>query len=140
MHQLNIKLVVVGVGSKIASPIPVYDANNHFGGYFAPGGNIITTAYDEQFMQYLANTANGIYLRVGQHHVDKFQLSSIVSGLKLKPQTTNLYQYPLACALILIFIAILLNQKFIFNNLKASIQLSLSKLNTHSTKSEKNHE
>ncbi len=140
MHKLHIKLIVVGVGSKIPSPIPVYDANNHFSGYFAPGGNVITSAYDEQFMQSLASYDNGIYLRVGQHHVDKFQLSSIVSGFKLKPRTTNLYQYPLAFALFLIFMAILLNQKFIFNNLKASIQLSLSKLNTHSTKSEKNHE
>ncbi len=112
MNELKIKLVVVGVGSKIPSPIPTYDSNNHFSGYFAPGGTIITTAYDESFMMGLAQAANGIYLRVGQHHIDNFKLNSIVSGFKLKPETTNLYQYPLGLALIIIMIILAFNLKF----------------------------
>ena len=115
LADLNVKLIVLGTGTKNGSPIPIMDGS---GKNFKRdiNGNVVITKLDETRLKEFASKAKGIYFPAGglQQTVDLIKkeldtLSRSEESRILPSGYTSLYYIPLilACILMLIDLVIL---------------------------------
>lgn len=101
----EIRILAFGLGGSVAAPIPQYDSGGRFSGWLAVKGEVATTRLNEAAMQEIAAGTGGSYSRVTSGK----ELRQTLDRLKLAQgqspaESRELFQWPLAAALILLFL------------------------------------
>jgi hypothetical protein len=104
VRQAGVKVIIVGVGSDEPLPIPVYDENTgQLTGYMQKDDKTVTSHIDEAAMQNLASRLDGTYIRAVPGQDLNIHWASTLAGGHTEQHESQIYQYPLALALVLIF-------------------------------------
>ncbi len=96
------KLIILGLGNPIPSPIPIYNDEGSLTGQFKVNDKVVMIGRDDSFLEKLAKRANGQYIPVTPGQQLKINWPSTLSGHKVAFQTKNLYDRPLKLAMILL--------------------------------------
>ncbi len=117
--KAGVRIYSVGMGTPEGGPIPIYDQNGVRTDYKRDqSGNIVLTKLDESTLQQIAAASGGSYHRgtsAGNEIDDIFkELASLQKTEFSAKQVTGFeprYQYPLAIALLLLIIDLLLTER-----------------------------
>lgn len=110
----RVRLIVVGLGMTQAVPIPVYSGAGQLTGYFEKEGQAVTTALEDARLRQLASATGGEFIHLTDDGDLQIPWVSTIAGSKVEPQVRQLYQYPLAAALTVLFLlsmAVLLRRR-----------------------------
>lgn len=101
----RIRIFTFGLGSPVGSKLPQYDSNGRFSGWLTVDGEAVTTRLDERVMKEIAAWTRGGYSRVTSGNELRETLKRLkVLGDKSSTESRELFQWPLAAALILLFL------------------------------------
>ncbi|MFQ5898690.1 MAG: VWA domain-containing protein, partial [Candidatus Methylomirabilia bacterium] len=104
--RLNrVAIFTFGLGGPVPSKLPEYDDNGRFSGWLILNGAIVTTRLDEGIMKEIAVGTDGGYSRV----ISGRELSQTLTRLQIshrqsQAESRELFQWPLAAALVLLFL------------------------------------
>ncbi len=108
IREKNIKLIIIGVGTKNGSPIP-YKVNNNSDFKRDKEGNVVITRLDEQFLKDLADQTRGTYIKANSLQQIQAAVKSELEKLKrsesefyIRDGYVSLYYVPLFLAILLI--------------------------------------
>lgn len=101
--QSGVKVIIVGIGSDTANPIPVYSSNGQLTGYMQKNGQVVTTAIDENNLHALADRLNATYIRLHPGQKLNIHWASALAGSHTQKHEADVFQYPLGIGLFLIF-------------------------------------
>lgn len=110
LRKLGVRIVAVGIGDYLPSPIPVYDQNGAFVGYHQYQGMTAYTSLDETPLLQFADETSGWYI----HLTDFGDLVKISRDQHLDSQptvqatTVNLVWLPVAISLLFVSILLLM--------------------------------
>ncbi|MBU6452591.1 MAG: VWA domain-containing protein [Cyanobacteria bacterium REEB67] len=108
IRKQAVKLVIVGIGSPEPSALPLYDDQGNLTGYFPGQGQPALTSYrDDAFLQSLADSAGGVYIKASAGEPLSINWPSVLAGSKVEIQQLQLYQYPLGAAMFFLAIVFL---------------------------------
>ncbi|MFQ5827643.1 MAG: VWA domain-containing protein [Candidatus Methylomirabilia bacterium] len=101
----RIRIFAFGLGSPLPSKLPQYDDDGRFSGWLTLNGEVVTTRFDEGIMEEIAAGTDGGYSRV----ISGRELSQTLTRLKSwrgqsATEPRELFQWPLAAALVLLFL------------------------------------
>lgn len=119
VKKAGVKVYTVGMGTSEGGPIPVYDQNGQRVDFKRDrAGSVVVTRLDETMLQQIAIAAGGAYRRAtsaGNEIDDIFkELASLEKtefGVKQVTGFESRYQYPLAAAILLLMIEVLLSER-----------------------------
>jgi Ca-activated chloride channel family protein len=117
--KAGVRVYAVGMGTPEGGPIPSYDQNGNKTDYkHDQSGNIVLTKLDESMLQQIASSSGGTYHRgtsAGNEIDDIFKelgtLQKVQFGSKQVAGYESRYQYPLAFAILLILIDLLMSER-----------------------------
>lgn len=119
LKEQGVHVFVVGVGSKQGQPIPAVDKDGNQTGYLKDRqGHVVLSHLDEKSLRAISEASGGQFFagpRVDQSllqvkgEIDK--LSKAEFAQRLSVQYSERYQWPLALALLALFVALLLPQR-----------------------------
>jgi tetratricopeptide (TPR) repeat protein len=117
--KAHVRIYTIGMGTPEGSPIPIYNAQGQQIDYkHDESGNIVLTKLDEPLLQQIAAATGGAYLRgtSGGNEVDEVykQLESLGKtefGARQISGYESRYQYPLALAIVLLLVEVLLSER-----------------------------
>jgi hypothetical protein len=103
IRRLNIRLIIVGVGTPENSPIPEYSASGEMTGYkkIAEGQS---TALVESNLTSLASQTDGQYILLAADAKLNINWAATIAGSKAEQRENPIYVYPVALALLLILL------------------------------------
>ncbi|HWP81346.1 MAG TPA: VWA domain-containing protein [Bacteroidota bacterium] len=127
--EMGVRVYTVGMGTLEGAPIPVYDGYGNRVDYKRDrAGSIVLTRLDESMLQQIAAATGGSYHRAasGGDEIDAIfnELASLEKAEFGTMQVTGYedqYQYPLALALILLLVELLIGER------KMRLSLSLQR-------------
>lgn len=102
MRQLNVKLIIVGVGSTTPSPVPLYSRDGQLTGYLQKDGQVQTSALDETALTSLATLTGGEYVRLQADGKLDIQWASTLGGTRAEKRENHVYYYPMGVAVLLL--------------------------------------
>ncbi len=119
VKKAGVKVYTVGMGTPEGGPIPVYDQNGQRVDFKRDrAGSVVVTRLDETMLQQIAVAAGGVYRRAtsaGNEIDDIFkELASLEKtefGVKQVAGFESRYQYPLALAILLLMMEVLLSEQ-----------------------------
>lgn len=119
VKKAGVKVYTVGMGTSEGGPIPVYDQNGQRVDFkHDRAGSVVVTRLDETMLQQIAVAAGGTYRRAtsGGNEIDDIfkELASLEKtefGVKQVTGFESRYQYPLAAAILLLMIEVLLSER-----------------------------
>lgn len=110
--EAGLRIFTVGVGGTSGEPIPIRDAKGNPDYLRDASGRIVRSALDEQTLQTIAATSNGIYTPLGasggglqkvyQQLISELPAEEL--GTRMQEIPLERYQWPLLSALILLFL------------------------------------
>lgn len=104
LRSNRIAIFTFGLGGPVPSKLPQYDENGRFSGWLVLNGNLVTTRLDEDIMKEIAARTDGGYSRV----ISGRELSQALSRLRIShrqsQESRELFQWPLAAALLFLFL------------------------------------
>ena len=104
VQAAGVKVIIVGVGSDSPSPIPVYDpTTGQLTGYMQKAGQPVTTSIDEAALNTLTTRIGATYIRLIPGQPLNIKWASTLAGTHTDEHESQVYQYPLALAMVLIF-------------------------------------
>jgi tetratricopeptide (TPR) repeat protein len=117
--KAGVRVYTIGMGTPEGGPIPVVDKNGNRIDYKRDeSGSIVLTKLDETMLQQIASSTGATYHRAtsGGNEIDDVykELSSLQKveyGTKQVTGFETRYQYPLACAILLLLIEVLLSER-----------------------------
>jgi tetratricopeptide (TPR) repeat protein len=117
--KAHVKVYTIGMGTSEGSPIPIYDAQGRQAEYkHDESGNIVLTKLDEPMLQQIAIATNGSYRRAssGGNEVDEVYkeletLGKTEFGARQISGYESRYQYPLALAIVLLLVEVVLSER-----------------------------
>lgn len=117
--KANVRVYTIGMGTPDGAPIPIYNAQGQQVDYKRDeSGNIVLTKLDEPELQQIAAATGGTYHRgtsAGNEVEDVYkQLESIGKtefGAREVSGYESRYQYPLALAVVLLLLEVLLSER-----------------------------
>lgn len=101
--QQHVRLVIVGLGTSQAVPIPVYQGNQ-LAGYRQKDGKIVTSAFEEASLSFLAQATGAEFVRLNDANSLNIQWANTLAGSKAEPHETPVYAYPLVGSLLIFFL------------------------------------
>lgn len=104
INKLNIKLVVVGIGTPGANAIPIYQ-NNQLKGFLTKDDKPVVTSLDEAPLRDLAARTGGTYQHVGNESESqtlKIDWGGLLGGFRVEMRQTPIYHWFVNAAGILI--------------------------------------
>jgi hypothetical protein len=104
MRKENIDLIIIGVGLEKPVPIPIYDDNNQFVGYFGAANNQpVSTSLEEGPLTDLASQANGKYIHLDTSY-QKLEIPWVKAfgGNKTEPHAVHIYQWFVGLSMLVI--------------------------------------
>jgi ribosomal protein L12E/L44/L45/RPP1/RPP2 len=112
LKQRNVEVVIAGVGSKTARPIPIAQLSpidqQQFAGqqWYTMDGQVVTSSLDEPTLIAIKNATDGRYTHI--ESPSDFQIGSLVRGVDVKyiRGERELFMYPLWLALFLAVITV----------------------------------
>lgn len=119
VKKAGVRVYTVGMGTSEGGPIPVYDQNGQRVDFKRDrAGSVVVTRLDETMLQQIAVAAGGAYRRAtsaGNEIDDIFkELASLEKtefGVKQVAGFESRYQYPLAAAIFLLMVEVLLSER-----------------------------
>jgi tetratricopeptide (TPR) repeat protein len=117
--KAGVRVYTVGMGTPEGGPIPIYDKNGNRTDYKRDeSGSIVLTKLDETMLQQIASSTGATYHRAtsGGNEIDDVykELSSLQKvefGTKQVTGFETRYQYPLACAILLLLMEVLISER-----------------------------
>ena len=116
--EKGITIHTIGMGSAEGSPIPVYRDNVREGFRKDKEGNTIVTKLNEQMLQELASSGNGVYVRASNSDAGLNTILSAIDKLEKKQFESKMYsdyedrfQWFIAGAFIILLIETLLTER-----------------------------
>ncbi|MGH9550792.1 MAG: vWA domain-containing protein, partial [Terriglobales bacterium] len=103
VQQAGIKVIIVGVGSDTPQPIPVYSPTGQNTGFMQKDGKVVTTAIDEGALNALSSRMGAKYIRLIPGQKLDIQWASTLAGGHTEKHETQIFQYPLGLAAVLLF-------------------------------------
>lgn len=100
LRHAGFRLIILGLGSALPSPIPVYDADGALKGQFLSEG----VKRDDAFLSRLAQKAGGQYIALTPGQPLNIYWPSTLAGDRIQFQSRNLYAYPIALSMILLVV------------------------------------
>lgn len=115
----GVKVFTVGMGTAAGGPIPIYDAAGNRVDYKRDrNGSIVLTKLEEGTLERLALETNGSYRRAtsGGNEIDEIYeellaLERVAFDAKQVTGYESMYQYPLALAILLLIVDVLLSER-----------------------------
>jgi Ca-activated chloride channel family protein len=114
----NVRVYTVGMGSPEGGPIPVYEGDTRVDYKRDRNGSIVLSKIDEPMLQQIADATGGSYRRAtsGGNEIDDIykELGSLQKtefGAKQITGYESRYQWPLAIALLLLLIELLVSER-----------------------------
>jgi hypothetical protein len=98
LENAGYRLIVLGLGNSLPSPIPVYEADGRLKGQFLSGN----LQRDEAFLNRLTEKAGGKYIALSPGKPLDIDWPSTLAGKRMQLQMRNLYGYPVALAMLLL--------------------------------------
>jgi Ca-activated chloride channel family protein len=111
LRQAGIRVFTVGVGTSEGSPIPERAANQLVGYHRDESGQVVVTRLEEETLRQVASETGGSYLRLsGGASVRRLtselaQLEKREVSSRLFTQLVDRFQWPLALAILVLFVA-----------------------------------
>lgn len=103
MRDKNRKLIVLGLGNPLRSPIPLYDENGASIGQYKIDGKVVTVGRDDDFLKKkLANRIGGQYIPVTPGQPLNINWPAALSGHRIVYQNHTLHDRPLILAMVLL--------------------------------------
>ncbi len=104
VQEEGIRMIIVGVGSTTAYPIPEYNAKGHLVGNYAQDGQVVLTQVDVAAIERLAAQTGAEYLLLDPDGNSKLDVkwASKLGATKTDSKEDPVFQYPLGIALILL--------------------------------------
>ena len=117
--KAHVRIYTIGMGTPEGSPIPIYNGQGQQADYkHDESGNIVLTKLDEPMLQQIAVSTGGSYRRgtSGGNEVDDVykeleSLGKTEFGAKQISGYESRYQYPLAVAILLLFVEVVLSER-----------------------------
>lgn len=117
--KAHVRIYTIGMGTPDGSPIPIYNSQGQQVDYkHDESGNIVLTKLDETMLQQIAVTTGGSYRRAtsGGNEIDNVfkDLESIGKtefGVKQISGYESRYQYPVALAILLLIVEVMLSER-----------------------------
>lgn len=114
----NVVVCTIGMGSEEGAPIPRYKNGMRTGYKYDREGNTVTTKLDEETLKDIASAGDGVYVRAGNVNagVDKIlnrieNLEKDSYGKALFAEYESRYMYPLAAALFLLLLEVMIFER-----------------------------
>jgi hypothetical protein len=102
LHKADIKLIVIGVGSRSPIEIPQYDGTV-FKDYVKKDGKVVTTTVEEGPLKAIANFQGCEYYYLAPGMTDlNIRWSTALGGSRSEPRVAQVYPYFLGAALLLL--------------------------------------
>jgi len=128
--KAHVRVYTIGMGTPDGAPIPIYNAQGQQVDYkHDDAGNIVLTKLDEPMLQQIAEATGGSYRRgtSGGNEVDDVykeleSLGKTEFGARQISGYESRYQYPLALAIVLLLVEVVLSER------RGRIMLILKKL------------
>ncbi len=121
-QENKVKIITVGVGGNTPVPIPIYDNGYRVGYKDNENGNPVLTKLQPQTLTQIAQKTDGAYIKMNGLVDTVKQVESDLATLKKKSESEtttmgykNRYQWPLALAILGLFIYTLTLEKRFFN-------------------------
>lgn len=111
LREKHRRLIVLGLGSTLRAPIPLYDANGGAIGQYKSDGKVVTVARDDAFLKSLAKRAGATYIPVTPGQPLGISWPAALSGERVVYQNHTIHDRPLAAAMILL--AVLWLRRFV---------------------------
>lgn len=129
-RKAGVKIFAVGMGTTEGGPIPVYNANGQRVDFKRDrAGSVVVTRLDESMLQEIATSTGGTYRRATSagNEIDEIfnELASLEKtefGVKQVTGFESRYQYPLAVAVLLLMLELVLSER------KGRLMIRLKKL------------
>jgi tetratricopeptide (TPR) repeat protein len=117
--KAHVRIYTIGMGTSEGSPIPIYNGQGQQVDYkHDESGNIVLTKLDEPMLQQIAMSTGGSYRRgtSGGNEVDDVykeleSLGKTEFGAKQISGYESRYQYPLALAILLLLVEVVLSER-----------------------------
>ncbi len=101
---MHIRMVVIGLGGAPV-PVPVYDQNGQFSGYYTDSkGTTPLTGIEEGNLQALAAATGGQYVHLNPAHLPAINWPSKLSPTKVQVGRRLMYAYPLSLAVLVMIL------------------------------------
>jgi tetratricopeptide (TPR) repeat protein len=118
-RKANVKVFTIGMGTPDGAPIPVREGQGQQGDFKKDmSGSIVLSKLDESMLQQIAAATGGFYRRAtsGGNEIDDVfkdlaSLQKTEFGVKQVTGYESRYQYPLALAVLLLMIEVLLSER-----------------------------
>ena len=117
--KAHVRIYTIGMGTPDGTPIPIYNAQGQQVDYKRDeSGNIVLTKLDEATLQQIAAATGGSYRRAtsGGNEIDDVykeleKLTKTEFGAKQVTGYESRYQYPLALAVVLLLLEVVLSER-----------------------------
>lgn len=116
MRDKHRRLIVLGMGNALRSPIPLYDDNGASIGQFKSDGKVVTVGRDDAFLKALAKRVSGTYVDVTPGQPLAISWPAALAGERVVYQNHTLHDRPVLLAVILL--AVLLLRRFVSKKVK----------------------
>ncbi len=103
-QKMGVRLIIVGIGSTTAAPIPIYSDKGQLTGYMEKDGKPVVTSVDDSALQALRGQSGGEYVLLDPTGNGTLNISwaSTLGGSKAETKVDPVFQYPLALAMVVI--------------------------------------
>lgn len=104
-REMDVQLIIVGVGSRQARPIPVYSDKGQLSGFMEQDGATVYTAIEEGNLLSLRAQSGAEYILLdpdSSHRID-ITWAATLGGTKAETRENPVFHYPLAAALMIVF-------------------------------------
>jgi hypothetical protein len=104
LQEQNVRIIILGIGGDEPQPIPIYDdSSGQQVGNVQKDGKTVTTNIDDAALNTLSGKMNAEYIRIvpGKHLDIKW--ASKLAGAHTEAHETEVYEYPLALGMLLVF-------------------------------------
>lgn len=117
--KAHVRVYTIGMGTPEGTPIPIYNAQGQQVDYkHDESGNIVLSKLDEATLEQIASSTGGTYRRAtsGGNEIDEVYkeletLGKTEFGAKQIAGYESRYQYPLALAVVLLLVEVLLSER-----------------------------
>lgn len=102
--EMDVRLIIVGVGSKSPSPIPVYSDEGQLEGYREQDGNVVVTSVDDGALRALQAQSGGEYILLDPNGDGNLNITwaATLGGNKAETRQDPVFQYPLGLAMVIV--------------------------------------
>jgi hypothetical protein len=104
LHEANVRVIILGIGGDEPQPIPVYDDNTgQQTGNVQRDGKTVTTNIDDAALNSLSQKMGAEYIRIVPGKNLEIKWASKLAGAHTEAHETDVFQYPLAVGMLLVF-------------------------------------